>query len=170
MRNSGCVPGHSSSAAFHQSRGRGALLLVSVSPYAHLLEQTTGRLPTGSNTHTHTITFAHTRLHVDLWESERATCASAQANEWSHLQSHGHKHTYTLSDIDVAQAHNHTISTERHILHVLHWVTFITFSRWSFFGLSISLHVGTQAEGLHYTQEKNAIPWCGSLVPFYTVL
>lgn len=60
MRNSGCVPGHSSSAAFHQSRGRGALLLVSVSPYAHLLEQTTGRLPTGSNTHTH----YHIRTHA----------------------------------------------------------------------------------------------------------
>lgn len=80
MRNGGCVPGHSINAAFHQSSSRGALLLVSVSPYAHLQEQTTGRLPTGS----HTITFVHTRLHVDIWESERSYARTTHARTHAH--------------------------------------------------------------------------------------
>lgn len=58
MRNGGCVSGHSIRAAFHQ-RGPAA-----GSPHVDLLEQTTGRLPSG--THTHTIVLTHMLLHLGI--------------------------------------------------------------------------------------------------------
>lgn len=58
MRNGGCVPGHSISAAFHQSRGRAAALLDSVFSIC-----TSSRTNNWQSAYrlTHTITFAHTR-------------------------------------------------------------------------------------------------------------
>lgn len=98
MRNGVCVPGHSISAASHQ-RGPAASLF----PYAHLLEQTTGRLPTGSHTHYHIHT--HMRLHVDMWERERAQTQTHRPTadhmythmaKCAHTNTHTHIHTHTV--------------------------------------------------------------------------
>lgn len=104
MRNGGCVPGHSISAAFHQSRGRegcgvggaGAPLLVSVSPYAHLREQTTGG---AAYRLTHAIAFTHKRLRA-----QRVGDAHAAAGYTTRTNTHAHTS-------NMAQARGRNINT-----------------------------------------------------------
>lgn len=97
MRNGGCVPGHSIRAAFHQ-RGPAA-----VSPYVYLLEQTTGRLPTGTHTHRHTIVLTHMLLHLGIWDSN---CAHAQMQR-------PETHIYITSINVHAGAHKHAVTASR---------------------------------------------------------
>lgn len=111
MRNCGCVPGHSISAAFHQSRDRGALLLVSVSPYAHLQEQTTDRLPTGS----HTLSHSYTHSLMQTCGSERVhaqTHRPTTDNMYIHMAkcTHTNIHIHTVT-------HQYGMSTPSHHEH-----------------------------------------------------
>lgn len=92
MRNGGCVAGHSIHAAFHH-RGPAA-----VSPHVYLLEQTTGRLPTGSASRTHT----HTLPNLVIWDSN---CARAQRT--------GQIHTHATSINVYAGTHKHAVTPSR---------------------------------------------------------
>lgn len=124
MRNGGCVPGHSIRAAFHQWGP------AAVSPYVYLLEQTTGRLPTGTHTHIHTQTHYRSYTHAPSFRhmgQQLCMCTNAAAGD-SHIC---HEYKCTLG-----RAKTRSHDAKRHILSGLSWVTFITFSlSLAFFGL-----------------------------------
>lgn len=119
-----------------QRRREAPSLLVSVSPYAYHLEQTTGRLPTGWQKKPHTLSHSHTHARTPLrrhaWRviacTRRRTGRRPTACfcfKFSGLNAQTH------SD---ARSHHGTVNTT-HSLRSLRWVTFTTFFTSSFFGL-----------------------------------
>lgn len=111
MRNGGCVPGHSISAAFHQSRGRGAPLLVSV--FSICTSSRTNNWQAAYRL-THTITFTHTRAFA-------LTCGRANVHKhtgqqlitciFKWLNAHKHTHIHTVT-------HQYGTSTPLHHKHL----------------------------------------------------
>ena len=120
MRNGGCVPGHSISVAFHQSRGRGG-------PAARLCFSICASSRTNNwqaaYRRAHTITFTHTPScrHVGEWT---CTCTNTHGPTTDHMYIHMAKglHTNTHTHTHTSMWHKrNNIRKKQHILHVSIW-------------------------------------------------
>ena len=102
MRSDGCVPGHSVSAAFHQSAGRDGLRCSVCSPTS------TSRSANTGETRTHTRTRARTRTH-----------------KHAHVYTHTRSHKHTCIHIQVQVTHMCTTHTHTHTCACMHtyWYT-----------------------------------------------
>lgn len=102
---------------FIRAEAEGALRRDSVSPWAQIREQTTGRQPAGSHALSHSST---------LLVGERATDWSTYIHTDICTETHMFSHLYgTRTELHPKQ----------HLLRVFRPVTFITFLSFSFFGL-----------------------------------